>query len=129
MTHFLTPALLLLCLTAQSLVAVEATGEAMARPCQEMAAEHTRLNDEIRAQDVLLTERLTAWKALAPEARAAGSEALVLLLAEQRLATNQRRLTMADAMTRHMGQHCGQGKGGMMACPMMQPPAPAAVKP
>lgn len=110
------------------LIAAETTSEktkAPALPCQEMSAARTKLMEDVRSQDVLLTERLANLKTLAIERHPAEVEALVILMAEQRVAVDQRHAVLMDEMAMHMA---GRGKDGAM-CPMMKPAKDEAAKP
>lgn len=110
------------------LAAAETTNEKTkepALPCQEMSASRTKLMEDIRTQDGILIDRLAKLKTLAIERHPAEVEALVILMAEQRVAVNQRHAVLMDEMSMHMA---GRGKDGAM-CPMMKPAKDEATKP
>ena len=110
------------------LVAAEATNEKTkepALPCQDMSAARTKLMESIRSQDGILIDRLANLKTLAADRHPAEVEALVILMAEQRVAVDQRHAVLMEEMAMHMA---GRGKDGAM-CPMMKPAKDEAAKP
>jgi len=94
------------------------TDAQMAAHCKEMNDAKVKYADEVKAQDALLTEEVTAMNGAADEKKLGLLCAVVTRMAEQRVAGDVRRAAMADSVMQHMMQHMQIGKDSIAKCPM-----------
>lgn len=97
-------------------------GVQMSEHCKAIQTQRQQFRDETKAQDALVSERLTALSS-APETRkVALLTGIVTLLAEQRADTSAHRASMEDEMMNHMMEHMGTrtDKDSAPFCPMMK---------
>ena len=94
------------------------TDAQMAAHCKEMKDAKTKFADDVKAEDALLTEEVTAMNGAADEKTLGLLAAVVTRMAGQRVAMDARRAAMEDSMMQHMMQHMQMGKDSMPKCPM-----------
>jgi mannose-6-phosphate isomerase-like protein (cupin superfamily) len=92
----------------------------MMERCQEMKEQKQKMMEDMKAQDVQLTEQLTKMNR-APENKKMGLMAAVIThMVEQRITMDARKAKMEEEMMQHMMQHMQMGKESMLQCPMMK---------
>jgi hypothetical protein len=92
-------------------------GKGMMEKCQQMQAHHQQMQDEIKAMDARLGEKLTVMNAAKGNDKVEAMAAVINELAAQRKTMHERRMGGHGMM---MGG--GMGQHGMMSmadCPMM----------
>ncbi len=96
------------------------TDAQLATHCKEMKEARTKLRDDAKAQDALLTQELAAMNGAPDDKKVGLMAALLTRVIEQRIAMDTRRTKMEDGMMHHMMQHIQTGKDSMPRCPMMK---------
>jgi len=94
------------------------TDAQMAAHCKEMNDAKVKFADDVKAQNALLTEEVTAMNGATDEKKLGLLCAVVTRMAEQRVAGDARRAAMDDSVMHHFMQHTQIGKDSMSKCPM-----------
>jgi hypothetical protein len=94
--------------------------EKMMESCKTMMEKKQQMMKKMEAQDAELSEQVTKMNN-APSDKKTGLMAdIVTQLVEQRMARDEGKAKMEEAMMKHMMQHMQMGKESMAKCPMMK---------
>ncbi len=92
----------------------------MMEGCKEMMAEKKKMMEEMKAQDVQLTEQVAQMNSAPNDQKINLMAAVITRVVEQRTAMNMQMEKMHGKMMKHMMQHMQMGKESMAQCSMMK---------
>ena len=92
----------------------------MMEQCQAMKEKKQSMKEDMKTQDAQLTAQLAEMNS-APKTKKVDLMAAALTnMVEHRIAMDERKAKMEEAMMQHMMQHMQMGKEAMSECPMMK---------
>ena len=92
----------------------------MMERCQEMKEQKQQMKEDMKAQDVELTEHVAKMNSAPEDKKISLMAAVITHMVEQRIAMDARKAKMEEEMMKHMMQHMQMGKESMSQCPMMK---------
>ena len=97
-----------------------AKGDDMMDNCKAMMEKKQAMAEKMKTQDAQLSEQVAKMNSAPPDEKTGLMADVVTKLVQQRMARDEVKAKMEEAMMKHMMQHMKMGKESMAKCPMMK---------